>query len=107
RMKTPHSTIERLEARIAPAGLIAVSVSPAGTLLLATVAGLDGDEVVTITQLASGAYQLTPGAGVALRIGGADFTTAQTVEGITGGLVAKLGTGNDQVVLDSTAFTKA
>lgn len=106
-MKTPCSTIERLESRIAPAGLIAVSVSAAGTLLLKNVLGQDGDEVVTITQLPSGAYQLTPGAGVALRIGGVDFTTAQTVEGVTGGMVAKLGTGNDQVVLDAVNFTKA
>ncbi|MDZ4287814.1 MAG: hypothetical protein U0984_07640, partial [Prosthecobacter sp.] len=109
-MKTPlslSSALEALEPRLAPAGLIAVSVNSAGTLVLGTVAGQDGDESVTIDRLANGSYQLTPDANVTLRIGGVDYTTAQTLFGVTGGLLANLGAGNDILTLNDCYFTKA
>jgi hypothetical protein len=98
--------LEPLEPRLAPAGLIAVSVNAAGTLILGTVAGQDGDEGVTIARLGDGSYQLTPDASVTLRIGGEDFTTAQTLFGVTG-LTANLGAGNDKIVINDGFFTKA
>ena len=106
-MKTHASPrIEPLEPRIAPAGLIAVSVS-GGTLQLKTVAGQDGDEVVTVAAQLDGTYLLTPGAGVTLRIGGADFATPQAVGPVTKGLVADLGTGNDELNITSADFSGA
>lgn len=101
-----HPVIEALEPRLAPAGVIAVSVNASGTLVLGTVAGLDGDEKVTIERLSDGNYRLTPDAGVQLRIGGANFNTAQVISGVTAGLTANLGAGDDVVRLTNAVFTK-
>ncbi|HYF33696.1 MAG TPA: hypothetical protein VD994_00290 [Prosthecobacter sp.] len=98
--------IELLEPRLAPAGLIAVSVNSAGTLVLGNVTGQDGNEGVTITRLTNGNYELTPSAGTMLRIGGADSAAPQTVAGVTGGLLANLGTGDDVVFLNNCSFSK-
>eukprot|EP01031_Cornospumella_fuschlensis_P007078 gene7078-8784_t len=100
------SCIESLEPRLAPAGLIAVSVTAAGTLTLGTVAGQDGDETVVISRLEDGGYQLAPVAGVILRLNGQNYTTPQTVYGVTG-LTANLGAGNDSILLNSCYFGKA
>jgi hypothetical protein len=107
-MKTSSysSCIEALETRLAPAGIIAVSVNSAGTLTLANIAGQDGDEAITIERFGDGSFQLTPGSGVTLRIGGTDFTTPQILFGITG-LTANLGAGNDTVILNDCIFSKA
>ncbi|MES2735617.1 MAG: hypothetical protein V4672_04815 [Verrucomicrobiota bacterium] len=102
-----ESVLELLEPRLAPAGVIAVSVNAGGTLVLGTVAGLDGDEKVSISRLDDGSYQLTPEAGVQLRIGGLNFTTPQVISGVTAGLTANLGAGEDAVTLNNAFFTKA
>lgn len=102
-----ESVLELLEPRLAPAGVIAVSVSAAGTLVLGTVPGLDGDEKVSISRLDDGSYQLTPEAGVALRIGGVNHITPQIVQGVTAGLTANLGAGDDSLILNDAFFTKA
>jgi hypothetical protein len=99
--------IEALESRLAPAGLIAVSVSASGTLVLANIAGQDGDENVTIDRLDNGSYQLTPGAGVMLQIGGNLYSSPQIVYGVYGGLTANLGAGNDLLALSDCFFSKA
>jgi hypothetical protein len=99
--------LEALEPRLAPAGVIAVSVNAGGTLVLGTVAGLDGDEKVTIERLADGNYRLTPDAGVQLRIGGASFNTPQVISGVTAGLTANLGAGDDAVRFSNASFNKA
>jgi fibronectin-binding autotransporter adhesin len=99
--------LEALEPRLPPAGLVAASVSPAGVLTLGTVPGQDGDEVVTVSRTAGGTYILTPGAGVALRVRGIDHTTPWPMDGVTGGLVARLGAGNDQLTLDEGPFPRS
>ncbi len=102
-----ESVLELLEPRLAPAGVIAVSVNAGGTLVLGTVPGLDGDEKVTIERIADGTYRMTPEAGVQLRIGGLNFTTPQIISGVTAGLTANLGAGDDAVTLNNAFFTKA
>jgi hypothetical protein len=99
--------LEALEPRLAPAGVIAVSVNAGGTLVLGTVPGLDGDEKVSIERLTDGTYRMTPEAGVQLRIGGLNFTTPQIISGVTAGLTANLGAGDDAVTLNNAFFTKA
>ncbi|GAA5150255.1 hypothetical protein GCM10023213_48920 [Prosthecobacter algae] len=102
-----ESVLELLEPRLAPAGVIAVSVNAGGTLVLGTVPGLDGDEKVTLERVADGTYRMTPEAGVQLRIGGLNFTTPQIITGVTAGLTANLGAGDDAVTLNNAFFTKA
>ncbi|MBB5037269.1 beta strand repeat-containing protein [Prosthecobacter dejongeii] len=102
-----NSVLEQLEPRLAPAGVIAVSVNAGGTLVLGTVPGLDGDERVTIEGLSDGTYRLTPDAGVQLRIGGLNFNTPQIISGVTAGLTANLGAGDDAVTLNNAFFAKA
>lgn len=91
--------LEALEPRLAPAGVIAVSVNAGGTLVLGTVPGLDGDEKVSIERLTDGTYRMTPEAGVQLRIGGLNFTTPQIISGVTAGLTANLGAGDRKSVV--------
>ena len=102
-----ESVLELLEPRLAPAGVIAVSVNAGGTLVLGTVPGLDGDEKVTIERLTDGTYRMTPEAGVQLRIGGLNFNTPQIITGVTAGLTANLGAGDDAVTLNNAFFSKA
>jgi hypothetical protein len=100
--------IEALESRLAPAGLVAVSVNSAGTLVLATVAGLDGNEEVSVDRLNDGSYRISAvNPGTTLRIGGTDYTTPQIVTGVTGGLIANLGAGDDILAIGGAYFTKA
>jgi hypothetical protein len=97
--------LEPLEGRDVPAGLATVGVSPAGVLTLAAVPGRDGDEVLTVARRADGAYLVTPSPGTALRVGTSDVTTPLPVFGVTAGLAADLGAGNDQLGLDGAAFS--
>jgi hypothetical protein len=101
-----YSSLEILESRIAPAGLITVEVTKGGMLLLGTSPGEDGDEVLTITRQVDGTYLLTPGADVTLRIDGQDFTTPQAIPKVQLGLVANLGEGDDQLFLTDVTFAK-
>jgi hypothetical protein len=96
--------LESLEGRDVPAGLATVGVSPAGVLTLAAVPGRDGDEVLSVARRADGAYLVTPAPGTALRVGKSDVTTPLPVFGVTAGLAADLGAGNDQLSLDGAAF---
>jgi hypothetical protein len=105
-MNILSSSLEPLENRIAPAGLIDVSVSSAGILTLKTVPGLDGDESLSIEPDAGGGLLLSPVAGVTLRIGGTDFTTPQVVFGVQG-LTANLGAGVDGIGLLGVFLSKS
>jgi hypothetical protein len=105
-MHSHDLSLERLESRVAPAGLINVAVS-SGVLQLKSIAGSDGDEVVTVSSQSDGSYLLTPGAGVLLRIGGADLDTPQAIRGVTKGMQASLGAGDDSLTLNEAQFTGA
>lgn len=106
-MKAPVcSSVETLEARIAPAGLVAVSVK-AGVLILGTVPGQDGNEAVTLTHDANGDLSITPGPDVTLRFNGADSTAPIVVPGPIAGLSVNLGAGNDSVAFDAANFTRS
>lgn len=94
--------LEPLETRETPAGLVAVSVV-SGVLTLGTVPGLDGDEVLTVERQLDGSYLLSPAAGVSLRVNGVDTVLPQSVAGVTAGIAASLGAGNDAVTLEQSS----
>src|SRR5688572_6901073 len=104
RLMRTHSSLEPLEARVAPAGLIVASVVN-GVLQLKSVVGQDGDERITISSNPDGTYLLTPETGVTLRVGGTDFTTPQSIDGVTKGLSVNFGSGSDHLTLDEVRFT--
>lgn len=98
--------IEFLEPRIAPAGLIDVSFS-GGNLVLKSLTGDAGDETATITRIGADGITIAPGANVAIRYEGTTFppTTPLTLAGFSGSLTAKLGGGNDSLVLDGGNYS--
>lgn len=102
------SSIEILEPRIAPAGIIAVSVS-SGALVLKSLSGAGGDEAITIAQAAPGELTLTPGIDTQLRFGTVTLPAgqAQTIEALFGGVTIAMGEGNDSVTLDNLQMAKA
>jgi hypothetical protein len=94
-MLLPHSTVEALESRIAPAGLITATFS-GGSLVI------DGDAEannLTITQIAPDALSLSSSSGnIQLDLpGNSDPAPASTivVKDFTGSLTIRLGGGND------------
>lgn len=108
-MKTAHtpSCIEPLEPRVAPAGIIAVSVS-AGTLFLKSLSGATGNESIAITQNAPGELSIAPSNGTQLKLGSVllPVDQAQTIETIFGGITVSLGEGDDTLVFDNLQIAK-
>ena len=106
-MKRAVSSIELLESRVAPAGIISVAVS-AGTLLLKSISGASGDETITIAQNAPGELTLTPSNGTQLQLGTVllPANQAQTIEALFGSINVALGEGNDVVSVENVQMAK-
>ena len=98
--------IEFLEPRIAPAGLIDVAFSR-GNLVLKSLTGDAGDETATITRNGVDGITITPGANVAIRFEGTIFPISAplALTGFSGKLTAKLGGGNDTLILDVGTYS--
>ncbi len=98
--------IELLESRIAPAGLIVVTLSN-GNVLLKDGPDDAGDESAILTQPADGKLVITPAANVSVRF--LDTTTEPgiplTLDGFTGDLVASFGGGNDSLTLNGGTYS--
>ena len=80
--------IELLESRIAPAGIVSISVK-AGVLSISAPIGDADAQTITITNPAPGSFTITPDAGTQLKLGSAaalDAGTALTLEAITSDL---------------------
>lgn len=97
--------IELLESRIAPAGLIVVTLSN-GNVLLKGGPGDASDESAILTRPGDGKLLITPAANVSVRF--LDTTTEPgiplTLDGFTGDLIASLGGGNDSLTLDGGMY---
>src|SRR5260221_73358 len=97
-MHAPIPSIELLETRIAPAGVITVTVS--GGVL--TLSGDVNANSVTVNALDAGTVDLVPAAGTHLLFHGADSAGTVNVPVAQPVLVAKLGGGADALTLNGT-----
>ena len=97
--------IELLESRIAPAGLIMVTLSD-GNVLLKGGTGDASDESAILTRPSEGRLVITPAANVSVRFLEATMEpgVSLTLDGFTGDLVASLGGGNDSLTLDGGTY---
>ncbi len=97
--------IELLESRIAPAGLIVVTLSHGNVLLKGGPVDA-GDESAILSRPSEGGLVITPAADVSVRF--LDTTTepgiALTLDGFTGDLIASLGGGNDRLTLEGGTY---
>ncbi len=95
------SSVELLEARIAPAGLVKISLS-GGTV---SITGDDLDNQITITPLSPGVLEISAVAGTQLQLGkGSPTTSPVQVTGYTKDLKVVLGRGADQVTLAAGSY---
>ncbi len=100
--------IELLESRIAPAGVVKITVSK-GALSLTVAAGDLGQQQIDITNPSSGAFTITPDAGTQVQLGSAAPMAAGvaiTVDGIFRDIKVALGGGNDTIHFDSGVAPK-
>src|SRR5215204_8264 len=106
-MKTVLPSIELLEPRIAPAGIISVSVS-AGTLFLKSLSGAAGNESIQISQTAPGELTLTPSNGTQLQLGTVLLSAdqPQVIEALFGSINVSLGEGADTVTVTNLQIAK-
>ncbi len=96
----PSSTIEPLESRIAPAGLVKVSL--VGDLL--TITGDEAGNEVTVNVLANGTTDIVPAGGTDIFFNGATTAATLNVTAAQPKLVSKLGIGDDKLTT-SGVFT--
>ena len=104
RMHKPYSSLELLEARIAPAGLVKIAVAK-GTV---TITGDAMDNEITIDIVSPGVLEITGAMSTMLQLGkdGTPGAGPIDVAGYAGDLKVVLGDGSDSVTLDAGVYLK-
>jgi hypothetical protein len=97
--------IEFLEPRIAPAGLIDVTLVK-GSVFLKSVTGDAGDESAVIAQIGANGILISPDSDVAIRFEGITSTPGKPLSliGFNGKLSVALGGGNDSITLEGGTY---
>jgi hypothetical protein len=94
------SSLELLEARIAPAGIVKIALSH-GTV---TLSGDAMNNQISIVPISPGVLEITPLSGTHLQFGAADSTAAVDIPGYAKDLKVSLAGGNDSVTLGAGLY---
>src|SRR5260221_6062283 len=98
------SSIEPLESRIAPAGLVGAVLSPTGQLTLSTV---DPDVSVQLEELTGGEWVLTGYAGTTVQLNGGPAQAEVFFKGFKGEFDALFASGNNLLTFHDAAVPKS